>query len=314
MPAPAVFIDRVSHRYGAHVALREVTLVVEEGQLVGLLGPNGGGKTTLFRILSTLLRPSEGTARVFGFDAAAQPEEVRRRLGVVFQQPALDEQLTLRENLRFHGALYGLSGTALRERIDVLLDHFGLADRAGDRVGTLSGGLARRADLARGLLHRPPLLLLDEPTTGLDPVARHAFWQALARLRRSENTTLLVATHLLDEADACDEVAILDQGRLVAQGAPGALKDDLGEETLWIEAADAEGLRDRIEAQFGVPARVVGGTVQVATPDAPQILSALYDAFRDRIQSATVRKPTLEDVFLHHAGHRMTDAAERLGA
>ena len=193
MSAPAVDIQGVTHRYGQHEALRSVTLDVPAGALYGLLGPNGSGKTTLFRILSTLMPPSEGDARVFGLDTTQRPEAVRNRLGVVFQDPALDEALTVRENLRFQASLYGLAGADRRDRINDLLTRLDVADRAGDRVEALSGGLKRRVDLARGLLHRPDLLLLDEPTTGLDPGARRAFWTAIDRLREAEGTTLIRA-------------------------------------------------------------------------------------------------------------------------
>lgn len=309
MPERAVDIEGVSHRYGEHVALRDVSLAVAPGALFGLLGPNGGGKTTLFRILSTLIRPAAGTARVFGYDTAREPAAVRERLGVIFQGTALDEALTVEENLRFHGALYGLHGRALQERMVHLLTLFGLEGRARDRVRTLSGGLQRRTDLARGLLHAPPLLLLDEPTTGLDPVARHAFWQTLARLRRSEGTTMLVATHLLEEAEACDQVGIIDRGRLVALGTPEGLKAELGGETLWLETEDPTALLDRIQAQFGLEAQHFGSAVGISHPEAPALLSALYEAFGDHIDSATVRKPTLEDVFMAHAGYRLDEQA-----
>lgn len=301
MPRPAVDIQGVTHRYGAHEALRAVTFRVEEGSLYGLLGPNGSGKTTLFRILSTLMPPSEGTAAVFGLDAAQAPEAVRNRIGVVFQDEALDEALTVRENLRFQASLYGIHGPERAERIGALLERLNVADRADDAVEALSGGLRRRVDLARGLLHRPDLLLLDEPTTGLDPAARRAFWTAIDRLREEEGTTLLLATHLMDEAERCDQVGILSDGGLVAEGTPDELKADLGEQTLWLEADDPTVLRDRIDAQFGVPTRIVGTTVQVAPPDPPSFLSSLYEALGDRIRSATIRTPTLDDVFMVHA-------------
>jgi ABC-2 type transport system ATP-binding protein len=300
--APAVDIQGVTHRYGAHVALREVSLQVAPGTLYGVLGPNGSGKTTLFRILSTLMPPSEGRACVFGLDTTQEAEAVRQRLGVVFQEEALDENLTVRENLRFQAALYGLHGADRRARIDALLSRLDVADRADDPVSDLSGGLRRRADLARGLLHRPELLLLDEPTTGLDPAARRAFWTAIERLRDEEGTTLLLATHLMDEAERCDRVGILSDGALVVDGPPAALKADLGTETLWLEADDPTGLRDRIDAQFGEPTRIVGAMVQVAPPDPPAFLAALYEALGDRIRSATLRTPTLEDAFMVHAG------------
>jgi ABC-2 type transport system ATP-binding protein len=284
------------------VALRDVSLQVAPGALYGLLGPNGSGKTTLFRILSTLMPPSEGRARVLGQDTARDAEAVRQRLGVVFQDEALDDNLTVRENLRFQASLYGLHGAERRERIDALLRRLDIADRADDAVSALSGGLRRRADLARGLLHRPDLLLLDEPTTGLDPGARRAFWRAIDRLREEEGTTLLLATHLMDEAERCDRVGILSDGALVADGAPGVLKSQLGEETLWLETDAPTPLRDRIDAQFGEPTRIVGGMVQVAPPDPPAFLAALYEALGDRIHSATLRTPTLEDVFMVHAG------------
>jgi ABC-2 type transport system ATP-binding protein len=298
---PAVDIQGVTHRYGGHVALRDVTLRVPSGTLYGVLGPNGSGKTTLFRVLSTLMPPSEGRACVFGNDTAQAPDAVRRRLGVVFQDEALDEALTVRENLRVQAALYGVYGTDRRDRIGALLRRLDVADRADDAVGTLSGGLRRRVDLARGLLHRPDLLLLDEPTTGLDPGARRAFWSAIQTLRATEGTTLLLATHLMDEAERCDRVGILSDGRLVADGAPAALKAELGDETLWLETDAPTALRDRIDAQFGVPTRIVGSVVQVAPADPPAFLSALYEALGDRIGSATIRTPTLEDVFMVHA-------------
>jgi ABC-2 type transport system ATP-binding protein len=301
MSASAVNIQGVTHRYGQHEALRSVTLDVPTGALYGLLGPNGSGKTTLFRILSTLMPPSEGDARVFGLDTTQRPEAVRNRLGVVFQDPALDEALTVRENLRFQASLYGLSGGDRRDRIDDLLTRLDVADRAADRVEALSGGLKRRVDLARGLLHRPDLLLLDEPTTGLDPAARRAFWTAIDRLRETEGTTLLLATHLMDEAERCDRVGILSDGALVADGTPAALKAELGDQTLWVETDDPAALRDRIDAQFGVPTRIVGSTVQVAPPNPPAFLASLYEALGDRIRSATIRTPTLDDVFMVHA-------------
>jgi ABC-2 type transport system ATP-binding protein len=307
MPSPAVDIQGLSHRYGSHEALRDLTLQIDDGALYGLLGPNGSGKTTLFRILSTLMPPSEGQARVFGLSTSGEPEAVRARLGSVFQDYALDENLSVRENLRFQGALYGLRGAALQNRIDHLLGLFDVADRAGDRVDTLSGGLQRRVDLARGLLHRPELLLLDEPTTGLDPMARRTFWQAIRRLRDDEGTTLLVATHLMEEAERCDRVAILSDGALVADGTPGDLKRDLGGEMLWIESDDPHTLRDHIDTQFGVQADLVGESLQITHPDAPQLLTSLYDALGDHIRSATVRQPTLEDVFVVRAGVQPDD-------
>ena len=308
----AVHIQGVTHRYGTHVALRDVSLEVAPGTLYGLLGPNGSGKTTLFRILSTLMPPSEGEARVLGRGTVAASDAVRQQLGVVFQEPALDENLTVRENLRVQGALYGLHGADLQARTEELLERLDVLDRADDSVADLSGGLRRRADLARGLLHRPELLLLDEPTTGLDPAARRAFWTAIDRLRAAEGTTLLLATHLMDEAERCDRVGILSDGALVADDAPSALKAELGSETLWLEAEAPSDLRDRIDAQFGVSTRIVGSMVQAAPSDPAAFLASLYEALGDRILSATIRRPTLEDVFMVHAGVSASPSREEV--
>lgn len=301
MGTPAVDIEEVTHRYGTHEALDAVSLQVAPGGLYGVLGPNGSGKTTLFRILSTLLPPSTGRASVFGHSVTSEPAAVRRRLGIVFQDTALDDSLTVSENLRFQAALYGVHGQKRRGRIDELLGRMDLTDRRDDVVAELSGGLQRRVDLARGILHRPDLLLLDEPTTGLDPAARRAFWSAINGLRESEGTTLLLATHLMDEAERCDRVGILSDGALVADGSPRALKADLGEETLWLESDAPRALRDRIDAHFGESGRIVGSMVQVAPSDPPGFLSGLYEVLGDRIRSATIRTPTLEDVFMVHA-------------
>lgn len=311
--ATPLAVRDLTHRYGDHPALGGVSFEVAPGELFGLLGPNGGGKTTLFRIVTTLMPPTAGTAEVFGHDTVGEPAAVRRSLGVVFQQPALDAELTVRENLRFHGALVGLGGDALDARIASLLDVFGLSERAHDRVKTLSGGLVRRADLARGLLHRPALLLLDEPTTGLDPTARRELWAALARLRRDEGTTVVVATHLMEEAERCDRVGILDHGRLVALGAPADLTAELGDETLWLESEDPESLAASLHAQFGLASRLVGRTVLVETEDAPGVLARVYAAFPARIASATVRRPLLDDVFAARTGTAFApDAAPEL--
>lgn len=307
--AAAVRLDGLTHRYGDRLALHDVRLVVTPGTLFGLLGPNGGGKTTLFRILATLMPPTAGTAAVFGFDTVAAPEAVRRRLGVVFQQPALDAELTVLENLRFHAAFYGLRGAEREARIDTLLARFGLAERARSRVGTLSGGLQRRADLARGLLHAPPLLLLDEPTTGLDPAARRAFWEVLDDLRRTEGITFVVATHLLEEAEACDRLALLDCGHLRAEGTPAALKAALGEEALWLETSTPAALAEAVAARFAVPVRRVGNRLQVRAPNAAALLAPLYDAFGGQLTSATLRRPTLEDVFFVHTGRALDGRA-----
>ncbi|MDQ7040519.1 MAG: ABC transporter ATP-binding protein [Rhodothermus sp.] len=301
----AIEVEALTFRYGSRTALRSLSLRIPSGCCFGLLGPNGSGKTTLMRLLATLLRPTAGRLRVCGHDTTEAASTVRRCLGVVFQQPALDGDLTVEENLRLHGAFYGLRGAALMHRIDELLTRFDLQNRRHELVRRLSGGQQRRVDLIRGLLHRPRILLLDEPTTGLDPLARYAFWQMLRQLRQTDRLTLVVATHLLEEAELCDKVALLDEGRLVAIGAPESLARALGDEVLWLETPEPEAIAELVRTHFGIEARVTGSSVRVAAPDVHTLLPHLYEALGDRLRSATIRRPTLEDVFLVHTGHHL---------
>ncbi|MBV8207837.1 MAG: ATP-binding cassette domain-containing protein, partial [Acidobacteria bacterium] len=216
-------VSDLVHRYGDRQALAGISFTVAPAEIFGLLGPNGSGKTTLFRILSTLMLPSAGRALVMGYDVAQEPRAVRMRIGVVFQAQSIDVKLTAEENLRHQGHLYSLSGRELTERIREMLQRVGLADRAGDRAETFSGGMQRRLELARGLLHRPSVLLLDEPTTGLDPGARRDLWQYLESLRDESGISVLVTTHLMEEAEHCNRLAIMNEGRIVALGTPAAL-------------------------------------------------------------------------------------------
>ena len=219
----ALEVTDLKHRYGERESLRGLSFSVASGDLFALLGPNGGGKTTLFKIISTLMAPTSGAVEVFGIDVAREPAEARRRLGVVFQSAAVDPWLTVLENLRHHGYLYGLSGAPLARSIERALERFGLTPRADDRVGTLSGGLRRRVELAKVLLPEPPLLVLDEPSSGLDPTARRELLQELRRLCEDAGTTIVLTTHLIEEAAVADRVGILHEGQLVAIGAPGDL-------------------------------------------------------------------------------------------
>ncbi len=302
MIEPAAEISDITHSYDSRKALDQVSFQIPASGLLGLLGPNGSGKTTLFRIISTLLHPDQGRCRVRGLDTVQEAPAVRTMLGVVFQQPALDEDITVFQNLTFHGALYGLKGQSLRERINDLAHCLDLQDRLQDRVSTLSGGLKRRADLIRGLLHKPALLLLDEPTTGLDPAARHTFWTLLSSLRSEEPLTLVLATHLLEEAEACDHVVILDQGKVAVQGNPEHLRRQLGEDMLWLTSPDTTGLARHVFEVFGYSSQIVDKALCISDPAAIQELPSLYQELGRYIESATVRKPTLEDVFLTSTG------------
>jgi len=308
----AVEVQALRHRYGDREALKGISFTVSRGEIFGLLGPNGGGKTTLFRILSTLTIPSEGRAVLFGSVLDRSPsqetlQEIRRRIGVVFQAFSLDKDLTVLENLRHQGHLYGLSGAALKARIEELLERFRLSDRARDRVKTLSGGLCRRVELAKGLLHRPALLLLDEPATGLDPGARYDLWEYLESLRKQESVTVLATSHILEEAERCDRIGILSRGELVALDTPGALKAIIGGDILSIETTAPEQLARGIRDKLGENATVVDASVRLERPEAHRFIPSLIETFAGQITAVTVGKPTLEDVFIHLTGHRFWD-------
>ncbi|MFQ5490269.1 MAG: ATP-binding cassette domain-containing protein [Phycisphaerae bacterium] len=300
----AVDIDALTHRYGRRIALDGVSIRVRAGTLFGLLGPNGGGKTTMFRILSTAMVPSGGTARIAGADVVTQRDQVRSRIGVAFQSPSLDRHLTVLENLRCQGNLYGLAGRELSTRIDQLLPQFNLQDRATEKVTTLSGGLQRRVELCKALLHRPAVLLLDEPATGLDPHARRELTRLLTQVRDADGTTVLLTTHLMTEADCCDHLAILDQGRLVAADTPDNLKSSVRGDVIRIKSAEPETLCREMGADFGGQPTVVEGEVRLEVEAGHKVLTRLIDAHSARIQAVSVGKPTLEDVFIDLTGHR----------
>lgn len=304
MPA-AIEVSGLVHCYGERRALAALNLEVERGEILGLLGPNGGGKTTLFRLLSTLIPLQEGQVSILGFDLQAQPTEIRRRIGVVFQAPSLDKKLTVRENLVHQGRLYGLAGATLRSRCDEMLDRLRLADRAKDRVETLSGGLRRRVELAKGMLHRPQLLLLDEPSTGLDPGARSDLWEYLREARARHGVTVVLTTHLLEEADKADRLAILDRGSLVALDTPDRLRTTVGGDSITIEADQPEALAAAIREHLGLATKILDGAVRLQVADGHKLIARLVEALPSgRIRAITLGKPTLEDVFIARTGHR----------
>jgi ABC-2 type transport system ATP-binding protein len=310
MAPAAVEAQGVEYAYrtrkaGLRRALDGVSFRIEAGEIFGFLGPNGGGKTTLFRILSTLAKPQGGSVRVFGADLAAEAAEVRRRLGVVFQNPSLDVQLTVRENLMHQGHLYGLSGRTLAERIGAAMDRFGLADRQAQRALELSGGLRRRVEIAKSLLHDPQLLLLDEPSTGLDPGARRDLWSTLESLRR-EGVTILLTTHFMEEGDRCDRLALIDRGTVVGEGSPAALKEEIGGDVITLDGPDAEALARDLAARFpDLQPQIRDGSVRLERERGHELVTRLIEAFPGRVDSVTVARPTLEDVFLHRTGRRL---------
>jgi len=302
---PVISVQNVVHRYDGRTALDDVSFAVRPAELFGLLGPNGSGKTTLFRILSTLMVPTAGRALIANCDPAKDPAAVRRQIGVVFQAQSVDEKLTAYENLWHQGHLYGLRGSSLKTRIGEILDRVGLADRAKELVETFSGGMARRVELAKGLLHHPSVLLLDEPTTGLDPGARRDLWQYLQILRDQERVSVIVTTHLMEEAERCDRLAILNEGKLVAMGTPAELKREIGCDVILLDVTgDPESLAERVSARFSVQATVMAGQVRIELENGHRFIAEVVEAFPGEIRAVTVSKPTIEDVFIHRTGHR----------
>jgi ABC-2 type transport system ATP-binding protein len=300
----AIQIDKLSHLYGSRAALSEICLRIEQGEIFAVLGPNGGGKTTLFRLLSTLIPLQSGQVSILGHDLRKDTTAVRTSIGVVFQAPSLDRKLTVLENIRHQAALYGLFGGELRKRQQEMLDQFSLTERANELTERLSGGLRRRVELAKGLIHRPRLLLLDEPSTGLDPGARSDLWQYLRRLRDSSGVTIVLTTHFLDEAEGADRIAILNEGRLVALDAPAALRHEVGGDSLTLETDSPVELAAAVRQQFALDARVLDGVVRIEAPGGHQWVAKLMEAFPDRIAAIRLGKPTLEDVFIARTGHR----------
>ncbi len=305
MPADsAIVVSHVSHRYGSRVAVDDLSLEVREGEIFVFLGPNGSGKTTLFRVLSTLIPLQDGSARILGHDLQSETYAVRSALGIVFQAPSLDKKLTVAENLHHQGRLYGLPATELKSRAQQLLTTLGVADRAGDLVETLSGGMRRRVELAKGMLHQPRMLLMDEPSTGLDPGARADLWHYLRQVREAEGVTVVLTTHLLEEAERADRIAIMHHGRLAALDTPAALQASVGGDSITIRTEHPAELAEQVREKFQCEATVLDGTVRLEQPDGHQWISRLVEAFPGEIQSVTLGKPTLEDVFIDRTGHR----------
>ena len=295
-------VQNLTHRYGDRIALSNVGFEVKKGEIFGLLGPNGGGKSTLFRILSTMMVPTEGHALIAGFDVERKPAEVRRHVGVVFQTQSLDKALTVQENLRAQGHLHGLSGAILGDRMERAMERLGISDRRKDLVETLSGGLRRRVEIAKALLQRPQVLLMDEASTGLDPAARRELSKHIESLREDEGVTILLTTHILEEADKCDRLILLHQGKIVAQGSPSQLRSSIGGDVVVLETGDTKSLAERIEQRFGLQASMMDGQVRVEIQNGHRFIAEVMEAFPGTIESVGLHKPTLEDVFVRETG------------
>jgi ABC-2 type transport system ATP-binding protein len=310
---PAVQLRGLVKRYQEVEAVRGIDLDVAPGETFGFLGPNGAGKSTTINILCTLTEATSGTARVAGFDVAAERDAVRRHIGLVFQEPTLDTYLTGEQNLRFHGELYGVDRSTAAVRREEVLRMVGLWDRRGDAVQTYSGGMRRRLEIARGLLHSPRVLFLDEPTIGLDPQTRASIWDYIRELHRSEEVTVFVTTHYMDEAEHCDRIAIMNEGRIVALDTPGNLKAAVGKDRVQISTSDDQAAIEALREHFGLDAAVREDMVTIAVPDGAGFVPRLFAELGIPIRSVTVTRPSLDDVFLAHTGSTIRDAEQPSG-
>ncbi|MEU2349702.1 ATP-binding cassette domain-containing protein [Modestobacter sp. NPDC049651] len=289
-------------------AVKGIDLRVEAGQTYGFLGPNGAGKSTTIEMLCTIRNPTAGSARVAGFDVVRERDEVRRRIGLVFQQPTLDQQLTAEQNLRFHADLYGLPRAVAERRITEVLEMVALADRRKDTVIKFSGGMKRRLEIARGLVHAPQVLFLDEPTIGLDPQTRAAIWDHLRELREQTDITVFVTTHYMDEAEHCDRIAIMDHGEVIVEDTPEALKSSVGTDRIALRTDDDELAIARVRERLGVEAAMREGQVTLAVPDGASVVPRLFTELGVGIRSVTVTRPSLDDVFLTYTGRTIRDS------
>lgn len=300
-PQAVCTVLNLHHQYGEHHALRGIDMDIRPGRVFALLGPNGCGKTTLFRLLCTLLPIQQGQVIVGGFDSASQPIRVREQIGIVFQSPSLDMKLTVDENIACQAALYGIHGAELSRRRDALLEQLDLLDRRNDRCQVLSGGLKRRVELAKGMLHKPRLLLLDEPSTGLDPSARLKLWDAI-RDMAGQGMAVLLTTHMLDEADKADEIAIMSQGKLIAEGAPSDLRSEMGEGVITVVANDALRAESILRNQLGLTPQRLHHQIRLKVDSPAKLIPVLVETLGEEVRSISLGRPSLEDVFIAKTG------------
>jgi ABC-2 type transport system ATP-binding protein len=295
-------------RYGEVEAVRGIDLDVAGGETFGFLGPNGAGKSTTISMLCTLVKPDGGSARVAGHDVVAERDAVRRNIGLVFQDPTLDGYLSAEQNLRFHAELYGVPKAVVPERMRLVLEMVGLWERRRSLVQTFSGGMKRRLEIARGLLHAPRVLFLDEPTVGLDPQTRSSIWGYVEQLKEAEDITIFLTTHYMDEAEHCDRIAIIDQGKLIALDTPEALKASVGKDRVQLQVDDAEAAIAALRERFGLEATIAEGSVTVAVAGGEEFVPRLFAELGVPIRGVSVARPSLDDVFMSYTGTTIRDA------
>ncbi len=311
---PAIEVDELGKSFGEIEAVRGVSFTVPPGEVFGFLGPNGAGKSTTINMLCTLAKPTAGSARVSGFDVVAARDSVRRHIGLVFQDSTLDNQLTADQNLRLHAELYGIDPAVIPARMRQMLEMVDLADRRDQPVITFSGGMRRRLEIARGLMHSPRVLFLDEPTIGLDPQTRSSIWRYIRALQEREGTTIFMTTHYMDEAELCDRIAIMDRGEIVVLDTPEALKASVGEDRVVLGTADDEAAIAALREQFGIEAAVAEGAVTFHVASGEAFVPRLFAELPVAITSVAVSRPTLDDVFMRWTGTTIRDAESDAGA
>jgi ABC-2 type transport system ATP-binding protein len=305
---PAIAVAGLTKNYGEIKAVRGIDFEVPVGETFGFLGPNGAGKSTTIKMLCTLARPTSGSARVAGHEVTTERDAVRRNIGLVFQDTTLDNYLTGAQNLKFHAALYGVPAAAVEPRMRQVLEMVGLWDRRDGVVMTYSGGMKRRLEIARGLLHAPHVLFLDEPTVGLDPQTRASIWEYINELKSREDITIFLTTHYMDEAEHCDRIAIIDHGQIVAIDTPEALKASVGKDRVQIHTADDEAAIADLAREFGIEAAMHEGAVTFSVASGEQFVPRLFGGLSVPIKSVSVARPTLDDVFMNYTGTTIRDA------
>ena len=305
---PAITVAGLTKSYGEIEAVRGIDFEVPVGETFGFLGPNGAGKSTTIKMLCTLARPTSGSARVAGHEVTSERDAVRRNIGLVFQDTTLDNYLTGAQNLKFHAALYGVPAAAVEPRMRQVLEMVGLWDRRDSVVMTYSGGMKRRLEIARGLLHAPHVLFLDEPTVGLDPQTRASIWEYINELKSREDITIFLTTHYMDEAEHCDRIAIIDHGQIVAIDTPEALKASVGKDRVQIHTADDEAAIAELAREFGIDAAMHEGAVTFSVASGEQFVPRLFGGMSVPIKSVSVSRPTLDDVFMNYTGTTIRDA------